>query len=690
MDDHKQPYPDGNSGVERDLMINTAIKAMEEEPRHTPPPKPVKKPVVLPSPARKTPPAKVEATVPVDTAPTSGASSPPRKPVRSESPVGTAPVVTPPKVEPSPAAPRNDLQAPSQAPETEIAPEAPKPISKRPRANKTPSQPARVEAPEVKPSPARDKEGQREAERPKSEGEGYSVEEGYTIPPLESQREALANGFIFHATKRNLIDSIAKRGLETAWFSSTDEDLGEDHPGEVLLAIRRDSLPEIDKYGEPSIDPSSGYYINSALQGDSPIPLENLYIFKNSELIPLSEAVGNEGQGEIDRGEQHPLPEKPTPEQALELLNLPNETHYDEVAHAADRLSLMTKTELDRLKDSIVSDPTEVEKILDEARSMVVMEEPAVPEREENAPEETNIGGRIEAYERGNKIIEDLLASSKHFTQDDQREYQEVKVESDRIYQSLIDATSPGDIEIARAEWKKQSAVVRELEKKKARANDQVRGEIVNYLDLGRDEKYVLHTPHIELKGETRNFRTARNWVESIVRKVEGQEELPEYQVKDANNEVDNGRGGYRWQQNEVYITPDDPPNTVVHELGHMLEKHVPGVSEAVQRFLEYRVGNEEPVQMKQFSSGFGSDEYGRKDNFDVYFSEVNAYYVGKQYEWGATEILSMGLEALYKDPIGFCNADPEYVKFIIGILDGSLRAEIKPTDKEVLNERTR
>jgi len=39
----------------------------------------------------------------------------------------------------------------------------------------------------------------------------------------------------------------------------------------------------------------------------------------------------------------------------------------------------------------------------------------------------------------------------------------------------------------------------------------------------------------------------------------------------------------------------------------------------------------------------------------------------------GATEIISMGLEKMYKDPIAFLDKDPEYFEFIVKVMWGDL-----------------
>ena len=71
---------------------------------------------------------------------------------------------------------------------------------------------------------------------------------------------------------------------------------------------------------------------------------------------------------------------------------------------------------------------------------------------------------------------------------------------------------------------------------------------------------------------------------------------------------------------------------------------------------------------------GYKDDELGRKDKFDRAFTEADAWYVGKPYKHRATEVLSMGMQKMYNDPVEFAKLDPEYCKWVLGILDGSLR----------------
>ncbi len=112
----------------------------------------------------------------------------------------------------------------------------------------------------------------------------------------------------------------------------------------------------------------------------------------------------------------------------------------------------------------------------------------------------------------------------------------------------------------------------------------------------------------------------------------------------------------------------------IIHELGHAIEVSVPGAKEAATKFLEYRCGNEKMRDMGEVGGRPG--EMGRKDNFDKHFSPDRAHYVGKTYKGGETEVISMGLDQMYKDPVGFAKNDPEYFALIHGILSGSGRKE--------------
>ena len=115
-----------------------------------------------------------------------------------------------------------------------------------------------------------------------------------------------------------------------------------------------------------------------------------------------------------------------------------------------------------------------------------------------------------------------------------------------------------------------------------------------------------------------------------------------------------------------IFMSEKASTDVFVHEIGHVIESANPKVFELCKGFLYHRIGSEKPSTIFR-----GKSEVGAEDDWRKAFG-ASAKYVGKWYPDG-TEILSMGLEKLFNDPRGFAVADPEFFKFIIGIVTGTL-----------------
>lgn len=113
---------------------------------------------------------------------------------------------------------------------------------------------------------------------------------------------------------------------------------------------------------------------------------------------------------------------------------------------------------------------------------------------------------------------------------------------------------------------------------------------------------------------------------------------------------------------------------TFAHEFGHTVETH-PEVSRMARAFLAHRTQGAGYKKLHEQLPDHDHDpnEVGSDDKFAAAFGAERAWYVGKYYPGGSTEIVSMGLEQLYRDPIRFAREDPEYFKFMLGILDRSM-----------------
>ena len=125
-----------------------------------------------------------------------------------------------------------------------------------------------------------------------------------------------------------------------------------------------------------------------------------------------------------------------------------------------------------------------------------------------------------------------------------------------------------------------------------------------------------------------------------------------------------------------------DGLSTAVHEYGHTVE-YATGTGDLSKQFFRHRIGPDADLQ-SMYGWGFKHYTDGELTNPDRFIdimrswakerAEELAAYAGKQYTYDATEILSMGLQALHRDPVGFVTKDPEWANYLFGVLDGGYR----------------
>jgi hypothetical protein len=116
---------------------------------------------------------------------------------------------------------------------------------------------------------------------------------------------------------------------------------------------------------------------------------------------------------------------------------------------------------------------------------------------------------------------------------------------------------------------------------------------------------------------------------------------------------------------------------TFVHEIGHWLEERDAGAHQDIGDFIERRTAGLTPQWL---GPGYDASEVAIADNF------IHPY-VGKDYiENGrrfASEVLSMGLENFYTDPIGFARKDPEHFQLTYVIARGGRWNPPPPSDDQ-------
>lgn len=123
----------------------------------------------------------------------------------------------------------------------------------------------------------------------------------------------------------------------------------------------------------------------------------------------------------------------------------------------------------------------------------------------------------------------------------------------------------------------------------------------------------------------------------------------------------------------KLYMESDAGVSTWIHEAGHGIEE-LGDVHELAKGFLAHRVGEEVPTLMSKATgiTKYDLTEFGREDKFRELLGDNAGWYAGKHYN-SYTEIISLGIETLYKEPYRMATRDPEFFKFIVGIVTGEI-----------------
>lgn len=116
-----------------------------------------------------------------------------------------------------------------------------------------------------------------------------------------------------------------------------------------------------------------------------------------------------------------------------------------------------------------------------------------------------------------------------------------------------------------------------------------------------------------------------------------------------------------------ISINAKTSPSVVMHEITHAIEQQASSVLVRSLAFLKHRAGDE-PLQSLRKLTGLGYKPYEMA--FEDHFAKRGgSHYMGKSYGGRATELLTMGVERLHRDPLEFLVNDQEYFRFVIETL---------------------
>ena len=138
---------------------------------------------------------------------------------------------------------------------------------------------------------------------------------------------------------------------------------------------------------------------------------------------------------------------------------------------------------------------------------------------------------------------------------------------------------------------------------------------------------------------------------------------MPDIEIE----ELGSGGRAYTFKgANKVFLGNDDLADTLIHELGHNFEFNNVYMQESAYKHLITRTKDDALEKLRDVTGikAYKDNEVTKKDKF---FNP----YVGKIYGDKTTEVTSMALQYLYKDPEFLYDNDPELFKWIVNAIRG-------------------
>jgi len=125
------------------------------------------------------------------------------------------------------------------------------------------------------------------------------------------------------------------------------------------------------------------------------------------------------------------------------------------------------------------------------------------------------------------------------------------------------------------------------------------------------------------------------------------------------------GRSSAGWDGKTLNLTTSAGSRTTIHEMGHWLEFNDPEVNEKAVEFYKRRTEGETDEWL---GDNYSRRELTKRDRFlDPYMGKTYS----RKGQIANTELVSMGLEYYWDEPVKLAKEDPEYFDFIFDLLRG-------------------
>lgn len=201
-------------------------------------------------------------------------------------------------------------------------------------------------------------------------------------------------------------------------------------------------------------------------------------------------------------------------------------------------------------------------------------------------------------------------------------------------------------------------------------ASDDVQGKALNILKATKPTKITITPQGLPANSpQERAAKEAAKWLGQVAdQEATGARNL--YVTVERVKDRANSNGSL------IRLSDTNNAATAAHELGHVLET-LRDNGKIGKGFLLHRTeGYGLAKPMDAIEPLCKPHEVYWDDEFLKVFpgDKGRAAYTGRYYAGIHTEIISMGLELLYANPIQFALRDPEFFRFIVGILRGLLK----------------
>ncbi len=213
-----------------------------------------------------------------------------------------------------------------------------------------------------------------------------------------------------------------------------------------------------------------------------------------------------------------------------------------------------------------------------------------------------------------------------------------------------------------------RDSIKRQLELLKAEAGARNREIFLRHFGLeDKSSKIRGHTNARLPERVLLRWRSAKTFMDQV---VSSDNDLPAVDIK-LTEEI---RSYYSFGTQALKMNASADVELYCHEYGHHIENSLPKALAKVKAFRGKRF---DPKQAKPLAPmfpriGFKPEEVGNPDDMEkVFRNKVIAWYSGVTYSRGDGELLSLGLEYLYKDPVHLARTDPEYFSLVMGVLQG-------------------